>query len=436
VPQRICVILGLMLLISVCSLHAGWFPQTSGTSSLLMDGCFTDPHTGWVVGITNTILHTTNGGSTWTAQSSPPSVNYYSVYFTDSLTGCAVGATVGGSGRIRRTTNAGNTWDVISPPGDAYSLWGMYFTNVNNGWIAGGREEGFNIDPIRTIHATTNGGTGWSSQLYQYDSLPLHDVHFSDVNNGCAVGEHGTVFWTTNGGTNWIQRPSPTVRPLWGVYLMDDSTAWTVGIRGTILYTTDSGNNWTAISTDTTCGFGKIIFTDANNGWIAGSNPDSGVILHTSDGGNSWDYQNTGTIHGLISLCFTDSDTGWAVGNIGTILHTTNGGATGIEETDNWEGGIKNWELTCQPNPFRGSTKIKLLGVSEYDCIGVSELNIFDISGRMVKRFILYPSYFILPTTVLWDGKDDDGRVSSPGIYFIRLKSGDFTATNKVILVR
>ena len=87
---------------------------------------------------------------------------------------------------------------------------------------------------IRTIHYTIDGGYNWSTQLYQYDSLPLHDIHLIDSNTGCAVGEHGVIFWTTDGGSNWVQKTSGTVRHLWGVFLLDANTAWAVGVRGTI----------------------------------------------------------------------------------------------------------------------------------------------------------------------------------------------------------
>jgi len=383
--KNIIVILELIVLASVTYAQEGWYSQTSGTNSLLMDVYFTDVNTGWVVGITNTILHTTDGGDNWNPQSPPPSVNYYSVHFADSQTGCAVGATVGGAGRIRRTTDGGNTWDIITPPTSAYSLWSIYFTDANNGWIAGGREFVFpGTDPIRTIHYTSDGGYNWSTQLYQYDSLPLHDVHFVDSNTGCAVGEHGVIFWTTDGGNNWIEQTSGTVRHLWGVYLVDANTGWAVGVRGTILHTTDAGNNWIAQTADTTYGFGEIYFTDDNNGWIVGSDPDNGIVLHTTDGGNTWNSQNTGTTNGLMSIYFTDADTGWAVGNIGTILHTTTGG-TGIIEDNNFTEVPANFNLTQNiPNPFSHTTTIRFsLPRAEYVI-----LKVYNIIGQEVVTLV------------------------------------------------
>jgi photosystem II stability/assembly factor-like uncharacterized protein len=47
-----------------------WTPQTSGTRHTLAEVYFTDEKRGWVVGDFGTILHTTDGGKTWTLQKS------------------------------------------------------------------------------------------------------------------------------------------------------------------------------------------------------------------------------------------------------------------------------------------------------------------------------------------------------------------------------
>lgn len=376
-------------------LHAqGWYSQTSGTNSLLMDVHFSDPQTGWIVGIANTILHTTNGGYNWDAQNPPPSVNYYSVFFTDDQTGHAVGATVGGSGRIRHTTDGGSTWEPISI-NDGYSLWSVFFINDTVGWIAGGREPGLFIDPIRTIHHTTDGGYTWDLQLYQYDSLALHDVHFIDEATGCAVGEHGSIFWTTDGGNNWVQQNSGIVQHLWGIRLLDAYSAWAAGIQGTILRTTDAGLTWIPQIADSSYGFRRVIFTDASNGWISGGGNGMGIALHTTDSGATWETQYTGATTALMSIYFTDADTGWAVGNLGTIVHTTNGGTGIIEDA-----------VTTIRDIRIGSTITS--GPLQLPKIGTCRL--FDITGREVHN--LNPA---------------------SGIYFIDV---DGVVTQKVVKVR
>ena len=55
---------------------------------------------------------------------------------------------------------------------------------------------------------------------------------------------------------------------------------------------------------------------------------DGGTILHSTDGGATWQPQASGTDHVLHGVAFTDRQHGWAVGLGGIILHTTNGGVT------------------------------------------------------------------------------------------------------------
>src|SRR6266513_3064886 len=45
-----------------------WSPQTSGTSQALLGVAFPDVTNGWAVGSAGTILHTSNGGTTWSPQ--------------------------------------------------------------------------------------------------------------------------------------------------------------------------------------------------------------------------------------------------------------------------------------------------------------------------------------------------------------------------------
>ena len=37
---------------------------------------------------------------------------------------------------------------------------------------------------------------------------------------------------------------------------------------------------------------------------------------------------------------------------------------------------------------------------------------------------------------VTWDGLDAEGEGAAPGIYFVRMKAGQFSATRKMLLLR
>jgi flagellar hook assembly protein FlgD len=62
-------------------------------------------------------------------------------------------------------------------------------------------------------------------------------------------------------------------------------------------------------------------------------------------------------------------------------------------------------------------------------------LRIYDQAGRVVREF---PGLDVKRGmySVTWDGRDAKGSTLASGIYFVRLKSGDYAATEKLVLQR
>lgn len=86
----------------------------------------------------------------------------------------------------------------------------------------------------------------------------------------------------------------------------------------------------------------------------------------------------------------------------------------------------QNW-----PNPFNPATKITYsLPISSY-----VQLSILNILGQRVKTLVSSvqpPGRY----EVAWDGTDDTGSHASSGVYFYRLKTGEFQDTKKMILIK
>jgi len=88
------------------------------------------------------------------------------------------------------------------------------------------------------------------------------------------------------------------------------------------------------------------------------------------------------------------------------------------------------------PNPFNPSTIItfKVQG-SRFKVPGRTTLKIYNILGETVKilvdEFKCEGSY-----TITWDGKNEKGEEVASGIYFYRLKSGEFSESKKMLLLR
>ncbi|MFA5032559.1 MAG: Omp28-related outer membrane protein [bacterium] len=121
----------------------------------------------------------------------------------------------------------------------------------------------------------------------------------------------------------------------------------------------------------------------------------------------------------------------------------------GIEEQSNSDRGLRNAELTASPNPFIGNTVISYSGISysgnkstnnDYTntCLPSRQalLTIYDISGKLVKSFPITQSPNKQMTTLIWDGKDNNGMTAKAGVYFIHLSTGDFSISRKMVKTR
>jgi photosystem II stability/assembly factor-like uncharacterized protein len=87
----------------------------------------------------------------------------------------------------------------------------------------------------------------------------------------------------------------------------------------------DAFGQWVRQNSGTTRNLFGVSFTDLNAGTVVG---DSGTILRTSNGGATWTTQSSGTTKPLRGTSFIDASHGTVVGDSGTILRTTDGGAT------------------------------------------------------------------------------------------------------------
>ena len=81
-------------------------------------------------------------------------------------------------------------------------------------------------------------------------------------------------------------------------------------------------HTWATQTSGTTNTLYSVFFNDANTGTVVGND---GTILRTTDGGANWISQTSGTTKRLLSVYFKDSNTGTAVGD-STLIRTTDGG--------------------------------------------------------------------------------------------------------------
>ena len=93
---------------------------------------------------------------------------------------------------------------------------------------------------------------------------------------------------------------------------------------------------------------------------------------------------------------------------------------------------VVNHRLNNYPNPFNPTTIISF-SIAQNEQY---ELIIYNVKGQVVKTFSNHPITQSAEQQVTWNGTDDSGKPVSSGIYFCRLKAGEFRAAKKMLLLK
>jgi photosystem II stability/assembly factor-like uncharacterized protein len=101
--------------------------------------------------------------------------------------------------------------------------------------------------------------------------------------------------------------------------------------------------------------------------------------------------------------------------------------------------GIKTGLNTNYPNPFNPETTISFSvtqnAASGFDGSSFVTLEIYNIKGQKVKTLV-DEEMAAGQHSVVWNGTDDSDKSVSSGIYYYKMKSGDYTSTKKMILMK
>ena len=206
-------------------------------NSTLNAVAFVDEKFGWAVGHWGVILHTQDGGDTWTQQRIDTATDrpLFSVHFIDRNHGLAVG------------------------------LWSLVLTTVDGGksW-----------DSV-TLPKPPSGGRG---------DRNLFKIFGSKEGILYVAAERGTVLRSADQGKTWAYLETGYKGSFWTGLVLHDGALIVAGLRGTAYRSVDGGKSWSPATTNT-----KSSITDLVESGPAlfGVGLD-GVILKSTDGGNSF----------------------------------------------------------------------------------------------------------------------------------------------------
>jgi hypothetical protein len=135
-----------------------------------------------------------------------------------------------------------------------------------------------------------------------------------------------------------------------------------------------------------------------------------------------WDYAKL-----RATVYVQDNDT-WKVHNAATGFLSELAYAVGAPD------GAVPARLTAapvRPNPFNPSTSISF----SLPAAQRVRVTVHDLEGKLVAT-LLDERRAAGPNTVIWDGRDGEGRTSASGTYVFRIEAGDETVTRRAVLVK
>ncbi len=212
-----------------------WHLQQSGVAADLYSVFFLNQNYGWACGDNGTIIYTFNGGQTWLPGKVESRICLRDIWFISEKEGWAVGENL-----ILHSSDGGLTWTAQYRLLQGH-LFALYFSSGQKGWAVGGPD---------LLLCTTDGGATWHKQEVEERYYFYRDIVFLDSTHGWAVGSKGALVSTTDGGMTWHLVESHTSSSLNSIGFSSPQEGWIAGEWGTLLHTTDAGATWLVQETD------------------------------------------------------------------------------------------------------------------------------------------------------------------------------------------
>ena len=279
----------------------------------LFDVFFVSKEEGWVSGGAGTILHTKDGGATWTAQlggdphAEGPALKH--LFFADATHGWAQAG-----GTLYRTTD-GESWQQVT--GD-----------IRGDVVFVSDTKGFRVYGSR-LFVTTDGGKNWTQPfacrakmevqgLTQEKDCWLTSLQFPTATVGYAAYEARVTAKTEDGGASWnvlVGPEEPGDQRVDDVFFLDANTGYEVRSGGKLKRTTDGGQTWQGVVAQLDTTSPKVKFATQVVGWsILGT-----TWAYTVDGGKHWTTRTLRLPTGVNAFGLPTPDRGYVVGDHGMI---------------------------------------------------------------------------------------------------------------------
>lgn len=193
-----------------------------------------------------------------------------------------------------------------------------------------------------------SGGTGWCWAYPAEHGIALRTIRFNG-STGIAVGPRGMILRSADGGLTWQPVSSGTVRTLVDVAFADASNAVAIsdalGGAPVLLHSADGGQSWTnrngqidfgAALGSVNFALTSVSFGGGGKGIVVGGN---GTVIRTSDGGATWSSRTAGAttvppqLAALMAVGHLSADAAVTAASNGPLYKTADAGITWMEVT-------------------------------------------------------------------------------------------------------
>jgi photosystem II stability/assembly factor-like uncharacterized protein len=306
-----------------------------------------------------TLITSTDGGGTWTAQPIGKGNSFNSINCTDAKT-CVL--TVAAGDHLVRTSDGGATASITTPSsaalfGAAYSTatrvvgvgsggatvlsndGGANFTTASSD--IGGQYSRIRTGPAGLVYAagangvialSRNAGVTWGTVATQ-TSASLLDVSFASTTTGYALDVNGGLQLTTNGGTSWKTLDPGTPAPASAVAALSSGAVLLAGPVG--VFRSVSGGRFNVL-TGKAVSRARVAVLDTVGTAVFAFGPRTLIV--STDGGTHWRSLHLPLTNKrgkspivILSVSFVSASSGFLLDGQGRVWRTTNGGRSWTE---------------------------------------------------------------------------------------------------------
>ncbi len=252
---------------------------------------FVNAELGWAVGHGGIVLHSRDGGETWTRQFDGRQAAAIEQAAADAEAATNLVADASAPSPTRRQRDAAR----IVAEGPDKPFLDVYFATPEKGLVVGAYGLAF---------VTHDGGKTWSSLIGQIDNPRARHLYNIAIDgpNLLISGEQGTLLRSTNGGESFAALPITYHGTLFGALAASDQSILVFGLRGNAFRSADQGQSWqtldfgqpVTLTAGTRLRDGRLIIVD-----------ETGRVMLSVDNGNKFSSLPTPKINAATGVVET-----------------------------------------------------------------------------------------------------------------------------------